>query len=69
MIVRSAAIRIGRQMPNRSMLELEPRALTLVAATHLALRRLEAFGRRHFVLEQRGEVVAAPCRGASPDLG
>ena len=44
-------------------------ALTLVAAAHLACRRLQAVGRRHFVLERRGEVVAAPRRGASADLG
>ena len=47
---------------------LDARALTLVAAAHLARRRLQAVGRRHFVLERRGEVVAAPYGGASADL-
>src|SRR5271166_2665259 len=48
---------------------LDARALTLIAAAHLAGRRLQAVGRRHFVLQRRREVVTAPRRGASADLG
>ena len=47
---------------------LDARALTLIAAAHLAGRRLQAVGRRHFVLQRWGEVVTAPRGGASADL-
>src|SRR5208337_4886977 len=48
---------------------LKPRALTLVAAAHLARRRLQGVSRRHFVLQRWREVDTAPRRGASADLG
>ena len=68
-IVPSAAIRIGRQMPNRSTLAPRRAVCAAVAATHLPRRWLEIRGRHHHRFQRRREVVAAGLRRMRADLG